>query len=392
MSSSITPALIIGRPNANMLAQARALGRCGIPVYCLVHRGEPAFIIKACRYVACVEVIKSGRDDDVAARIRDLHARAGSKPVLFFAGDADITLIHRIWPQIKNNVICISDAARADYLNDKSVQIAMLKKAGIRVPDSWCISSLADASKVQDQFRYPIICKPVELSRRSSMSEKYYIAQNGVEFSRWITSIFSKGRPDILIQEYIEGGADNLYVALAACDETGRVISLVCGRKLYEYPEGLMCIGETVEHPAFRDLCLRAFSELRLAGVLALEFKQDGNTDEFVFIETNLRPGNFLAIALAAGVNLMEQAYYYTIQGRVSLTNHKPGKVIWRDISMLLLSNLSGKYPPKINKGNATIVDAYFSISDPLPALAWYVVKVWRLLRKIARRSSLSRR
>jgi len=382
------PALVIGRPNANMLAQARALGRCGIPVYCLVYRGEPAFIIKVCRYVEKVLVVRSGGEQDVAALILDVCKREQIQPVLFFGGDADISLVHRIWPQIQNHVICATEAARADYLNDKSVQVSLLKQAGVRVPDSWCISTVAEAQKYKDQYRYPIICRPVELSRRGSIVEKFYIAADWAELLSWSTSIFSTGRPNILIQEYIEGNPDKLYLALAACDEVGNVNAMVCCRKLFEYPEGLMCIGETVELPVFRELCVRAFSELHLGGVLGIEFKWDDKSKEFVFIEANLRPENILAIATAAGINLMEHAYFYALNNKAKTALHEPVKVIWKDISMVFLSRLSGKHPPRINYRGASIVDAYFSLSDPLPALAWYGVKLWRLVRKIYHREN----
>ncbi|MDX1589785.1 MAG: hypothetical protein R3296_12680, partial [Oleiphilaceae bacterium] len=66
---SLPPAMILGRPNANMLAQARALGRQGVRVICVLTRGEPPIIARLCRYVEKLVVVQKASDDDIVRQI-----------------------------------------------------------------------------------------------------------------------------------------------------------------------------------------------------------------------------------------------------------------------------------------------------------------------------------
>lgn len=390
---TLPPAMILGRPNANMLAQARALGRQGVRVYCVLTRGEPPIIARLSRYVDRLVVVQKAPDEEIVAAITRLSKECGQRPVLFYGGDYDITLTARLWPRIQSMVTAVTPPLEASGFNDKADQVALVAGHGVSVPKTRVLCSASGLDEVLEDFTFPVIGRPVELARKGRFEGKLFVAEDEASLRRKLLPVFGDGSEsanspqgdgEVMIQEYIAGGNDQLYFALASCTSDGEVAAMVTGRKLYEYPEGLMCIGETVHHEALTEAARSVFRAFALPGVLGVEFKYNAQTRQFCFIEVNFRPENILAIAESAGINLMFHAYLTALGHQEAYrggTGPAQTKSLWRDLSLVALSRLSGASAPRLATGFSQSVDAYWSVSDPLPALAWYWVKLWRLLR-----------
>lgn len=374
-------ALIVGRPNANMLAQARALTKGGVEVCCLVWRGEPSQIVKCSRFVAQVISARDGDSESIKRIIQAYAKNKKEKPVVFFGGDPDITLINSIWDDIKDCVICATDPVRADFLNNKATQIEQVRKAGIRVPFSRTICCFEDFNNYKEELIYPALCRPISVAENDGIKDKFVVVDDEAQLRKWLFEVYSVGSPKILFQEYIEGPTTNLYIGLASCDSNGDLNSLVTTRKIFEYPAGLMCIGETVEDREFESVVRKSLKSLKVAGVVGVEFKKDFRKGDFVFIEANLRPENILGIALASGNNLMLSAYKLAV-GESYFPDQEPRHAVWRDISLVVFSKLKGKGCNFKKKSHCKVIDAYWCWRDPFPAVIWYFVKIWRLLKK----------
>jgi hypothetical protein len=141
-----------------------------------------------------------------------------------------------------------------------------------------------------------------------------------------------------------------------------------------------MCIGESRYSPDVEDLARKSFSALELSGPLGVEFKRDSRTGTYYYIEANLRPENFNGIAEASGVNIILSAYLFAI-GKPSLYQPAPARpAIWQDFSLIVLGRLSGKRSQVAPDSEVPRVDAVWALDDPLPAIAWYLYKVFRVI------------
>lgn len=379
------PAIILGRPNANLLGQVRALGRQGVRVYCVLTRGEPPVIARLSRYVDRLVVVQHASDEEIVDAILKLCERGRDRPVLFFGGDYDITLAARLWPRIRSQVSAVTPPEEASRFNDKARQVEQVLASGegVAAPRTLVLETAEDIARVARELTFPVICRPVELARKGRFEGKMFVAYDDETLTQRLSPVFADGvRGEVLVQEYIAGGNDQLYFALASCGDGGEVEAMVTGRKLYEYPEGLMCIGETVRSEALDDASRKVFRAFGLPGVLGVEFKYDHERECYGFIEVNFRPENILSIAERSGVNIVLHAYLRAI-GKVELYQQppEPENALWRDISLVVLSRISGGQPPAHRANGRRTVDAYWSLSDPLPAIAWYFVKIWRVVK-----------
>lgn len=382
----LPPAIVLGRPNPNMLAQLRALGRSGIPVYCIIVRGEPAFIAKVSRYATGVFDLRRGGDRDVVRAIRGIAQASASRPVLFYGGDLDITLASRILGSIADCVTLVSDPHRAEVLNAKTEQCARVEAAGIRVPRGGGIRSSQDLEHLCAALTFPVICRPVEIASRGGFADKIIIAQTAEEMRSRLHGLAAEGKSWVLAQEFIPGPDDSLLFALGTCNAAGKVTSIVTGRKLCQYPAGLMCRGETFEDAELRGLATTAFEALGVEGVLGVEFKRHALSGELYYIEVNFRPENIIAVTEASGVNVLLIGYLQAAGLGTLVVPMRMRPALWRDLSMELLGWLSRRFP--WSKGLRTNVrrrhvGALWASDDPWPALAWHLSKVTRLVLKM---------
>lgn len=379
--------LIMGRPNPNLLAQARAIARCGVPVYGVLTRGEPPLVAKSSRYLRGVLDAQKCSDSKVGDIIYEFSIAQPKKPVLMFAGDYDLGLAARIWPRIKDCVDAVTDPVAAAKLNDKQSQIDVALKAGIPAPKSAAVVARQGLDAIAD-FNYPLIGRPVEVSRKGKFEGKVYVAGNRDILLKKLGPVLDDGTASVLIQEYIPGPGDQHYFLLASCSPEGNFTTPVMGRKLLENPKGRTNVGETLLDGQLESLSRRAFAAFRISGVLGVEFKKDERDGTFYYIETNFRPDNFVAIAAASGINLNLMAY---LQACGFPNIYRPlfqRHVIWQDVSLVLFSGISGKRVKRAARrepggGRIPVVDALWASDDPCPAFVWYGLKVVKLIKKL---------
>lgn len=385
----LAPVVVLGRANVNLLAQVRALGRCGIPVFCILTRGEPPIIAKLSRYVSAVYDARGFDDDSIVHLINKVYSEAGSKPVLFPGGDLDVSLIARIWPSVHEFARVVSDPARCSEFNDKNLQIETVGKAGIRVPASHTVNNLDDLEQALSTLAFPVISKPLELSRKGGFRGKILITGSADNLRRHLVPVLERGQASLLLQEYIPGDIENLLFALVTCDQLGDVMMSVTGRKLQDNTKGGMGVGETLRDPQLDLLVQKTFRAFGISGVLGVEFKKHEVTGEYFYIESNFRPENIHSVAEAAGVNLQLGAYLACL-GETTLYTPLPQRAAtWSDYSLVALGNIKRRFKATGGDGPGTAVsrqgvktDALWTIDDCFPALAWYLLKFTSLFRR----------
>lgn len=379
---STPSAVVVGRPNPNLLGQCRALGRSGINVYAIITRGESPRIARASRFIQDVIDIRDNPSKKITDKIARINEADGCKPVIFYGGDADISLIASCWPELQRYAIAATPPEPAAALLDKCSQFQRVTSAGIHVPRFNRIDNQDDLSGIVRDFQFPVICRPVELSRSGSTVWKLFTCTDNRELSQRVVPLLSKEDVSILVQEYIPGGDNHCLFALASCDNDGSPMQMVTGRKLLQYPPGLMCVGETIIDHKLEEMAGRCLNALGLSGTIGVELKYHEESGEYFYIEANFRAENFISIAEAAGVNILETSYRYASGvARDPKPDHYK-HVIWKDISVITKARLTGIPMPNYTRlSNTKIIDAMFSMDDPLPALGWYGVKSVERLR-----------
>ena len=284
----------VGDAGINGLATVRALGRRGVPVDVVALESSPQ-IASASRY--CRRFIP----------VRDMASLAqtllGLEPaILYVDNDPMLKALAPHAAELAQRFALADPLAQAIELTDKALQMAVARKAGIAVPKSWYPASWEELSALRTSKR--LIAKPI-----ARADFKALIAADAAELAVALRSR-DVMPADVVVQEFVEGGDDQIYAGLCYRARNGTRSGERCfvlsARKLRqtEPGAGVMAVGQVVDAPQVREMTRRLAKAVGAYGVLSTEFKLDARDGRWYFIEWNPRPAYFQSIGWKAGFDL----------------------------------------------------------------------------------------
>ncbi|HUM95460.1 MAG TPA: FAD-dependent oxidoreductase [Candidatus Competibacter sp.] len=386
MRAAARPAAVVVGVEINGLGVLRSLASDRVPLIAAdVDTRQPAMRTRHGRKVKLRALAGVELVDDLLALARSLDHR----PALFVTRDETVATVsaHReILAAHYRFQLPPADITSA--LNTKAGFQALAGEGGFPIPPGLHVTREADLPKLAD-LPYPCALKPgernVDYDRQFAKAYRVESAAEAQALCRRILPVM----PDLLVQQWIEGGDDAIYFVLQYHPGGGRPPLSFTGRKVRSWPA---CIGVAARcGPApemaarLEPLTARFFQNCQLEGWAAMEYKRDALTGQFVMIEPSAgRPEMLGEIAALNGVNLVLAAYRWLIGEEPPPPQVRPC-TLWRrdwlaDAAAARAQPDIGRWPPAA----APVVDGFWRRDDPLPALLAYPPRAlgaaWRRL------------
>jgi D-aspartate ligase len=384
----------------------RPLGHAGIPaIIASPETDEPAFASRFATGRCLLPPLAGG--DHAAACLLDAGARLsgllGRRIPLFYGNDDYLNLIYAHRAKLaKHFLLLLNRPEIAHSLLDKDAFVALCKARGLPVPRglSW-ESTGPDALALE---RGPVLVKPRHkvgweesemFARLFGSNSKARVFASGREAMRNLPA--AHHRADLLFQEYIGGDDRQLWSFHGFADEGGTVLAWFVGRKLRTYPAhtGLSTFLELAHNDELAALGHRVVARIPLKGVFKIDFKQDAASGRYTMLEVNARYNLWHHLGARNGVNLLQTAYDYLVDGR------SPGAAPYRTERRWICLRLDLRACRElVGRGELTVtrwlgsllrsrlVHDLFSWNDPKPWLQWWVLRVRSRLQRLAGRFS----
>lgn len=308
---AVTPAVVVGLDNITGLQTARILAQRGIPVVGVVadrtHFGA--------RTNVCVEIVESALSgSELIWTLRDLGRRLGRTSVLLPCTDGSVAWLSRHREQL-TDLFFLPLAAHdvVDTLMDKVRFASHANAAGLPVPRTEVLVSRSDAERAATSIGYPCVLKPPVKSpewQRHTSAKGFPVSD--IEEFLAVYDRVAPWSPQLLAQEWVEGGEDDLFSCNAYFDAHSRPLVTFVARKLRQWPPnvGTSASGEECRNDDVLQETIRLFSGVGFHGLAYLEMKRDTRIGRLFIIEPNVgRPTGRSAIAEAGGVELVYTAY-----------------------------------------------------------------------------------
>ncbi|MEP6665792.1 MAG: hypothetical protein ABJA81_05030 [Nocardioidaceae bacterium] len=310
-ASAVAPAIVVGLDNITGLQTARILADRGVPVIGVAadrtHFGS--------RTNACDEVIESTLSGhELILTLRDLGRRLGRTSVLLPCTDGSVALLSRHRDQLTDLFsLPLAPHDVVELLMDKVKFAQHASAAGLAIPRTEVLASRDEAELAAKCLEYPCVLKPPVKSSewQRHTSSKGFPVKDAEEFLT-IYDRVAPWSPQLLAQEWVEGGEDGLFSCNAYFDEHSRPLVTFVARKLRQWPPnvGTSASGEECRNDEVLDETVRLFSSVGFHGLAYLEMKRNARTGRMTIIEPNVgRPTGRSAIAEAGGVELVYTAY-----------------------------------------------------------------------------------
>lgn len=206
-----------------------------------------------------------------------------------------------------------------DRLTHKAKLLKGLEVNGLGIPKVYSINEPID---------FPVIIKP----SREGGGKGIWTVKNQEELNERYEVIKRQYGDDIIIQEYIPGGAGSIYVALLLYDQNGNLCGEAASRSLLTYFSwgGGGNAGELVHEPELLNLAKRIVEESGgWKGPLNVEFKRHSESKKFYIMEVNCRLNGYSYLTTMNGMNF-PQAMIDILSGSkpsfLSISNAKKRK------------------------------------------------------------------
>ena len=383
------------------LGIARSLGEQGVPVIGLTSkRGVYGNFTRYAKTIRCPD--SRNEPERLLAFLLEMGRRTGQRYVIFPTRDDDLLFLDRFRRELERYFVpVIPENSALTVCLDKWQTYLHAKQAGVATPQCWLIKEERDFGPILSEITYPCVLKPVAAHhwRQGSNWEivggrKAICISSRQQLLSEYTAIAHAHR-EVLLQEMIPGGDDNLLIAACYLDRQSNWVAGFNTQKLVQVPEGFGtgCVVQVSEQPQLFEPAVRLLRSLYFSGIAEVEFKWNAIRSECQMIEINARPWDQHRLGKSCGTDLVFLAYceYAGLKRPAIRSRVSADKWIAEDTLVETALRLLVRRDPKLlallrlTRGNR--IYAIWSARDPLPLLAYMITHfIPRLIATAARR------
>ena len=355
-------AVVSAADSVGALAAIRSLGRRGVRVVAL-DSSVDALGLRS-RFAEPRLCPDPGSDEEAFVDfLAELSEEFGEAVPLFAISDRHLDTIARNYARLGGRFLHpFVDGHNLLRLRDKRVQAVAAVAAGLSVPRT--------VTEPSADLIFPVVVKASDSAR---FVNAFGVKGFRCDSRRELDEVFERTRSHSpIVQEWIPGPDDSLYLAGAYLTRGGEPLGVVTCRKLRQIPPeiGTIRIGEAFPLPEVARLAVGFLREAECYGPSDVEFKFDARDREFKFIEVNPRLVQWQGLAAAAGVDLAQLAYEDLVGSHPPPLRQLQRKKRW---AMTFLTGSGHERPGLSGSGPAfarlPYVDAVFAWDDPWPSI-----------------------
>jgi predicted ATP-grasp superfamily ATP-dependent carboligase len=384
------PAVILGEPTSHTLGFVRSLGGREIPVVAISTKPPPKIRSRYCAGFFGV--------DGEAALLEFLEQIAGSMPrvgALIATGDREMLFLSRNRQMLdKHYRFVLPSAEILERLANKRSQYRYAGAIGIPIPATYYPSTQRHVEQIASMIRFPCVIKPAHShiwrDRRREGNHWERLKATEVATPGELCSAYSQmsqSEVELLVQERIAGSESRLYSLYAYLNRKSEPLASCVIQKLRQWPPeyGSGSYSVSCREDKVAALGLRLLRETRYVGLANVEFKLDLDSNAFKLIEVNIRSGERIALAIAAGVDIPHIAYRDILGEPVDAVGDYKTGIKWVNFvndaaAFLCHYRKQMSWRCWVRSLSLARSHAYFSWKDPLP----FIEHILQTSRKIA--------
>ena len=270
---------------------------------------------------------------------------------------------------------------------------AVPKRSESTFPRTWYPESASEVAELRVEF--PAILKPaLRITHNRFTDDKAWLFEDrnsllaGYENAcRLLPSQY------VMVQEVIGGGGEHQLAFGATCRD-GEVLAFVTAQRSRQYPVDFgraSTFVETIDRPDIVESSLRLLADLRLSGLVEIEYKHDPRDGRVKLLDVNARAWGWHSIGSAAGVDFPYLAWRVARGEYVARAQGRPG-VRWVrlaiDLPISAREIAASRLPlrPYVRSLRPPIEGPISAFDDPLPWLIDVPLLARRMMKRMITR------
>ena len=374
------PRVVVAGGHQTGVLLTRHLSKRGLKVFCVEwYRKQPCFRTMYGTTLEC-----PNPDENLSAWMTFMTALGTklSHPVLIPIADQYVTVIAQNAEELATTFRFYKEAtALQTQLCTKQQQYRIAEEHGFPSPRTRFVQSLEEVREFATGARFPCVVKPLYSRDWGQLPPGHPLYSLKVAMADSPEDLVRKYRlaaqikPELVVQESIEGPDSNKLVYLSCYNGKSERIGACMVRELRTFPmtNGSASIVEPESNPQVDVMCDRFLRGLRYVGLCEIELKRDARDGQVKLIEVNPRYSGTADAAVYAGVEL-GWLHYLDVIGRPVADTRPNG----RDFRHILLAADLATIRSYRRAGLLTWKELLRSYRPPL-AFYDFDIRDWRL-------------
>lgn len=252
-----------------------------------------------------------------------------------------------------------------------------------------------DVLEYSKDARFPIMLKGIYGNRLQARSgKKMVIVRSGDELIENYKQLEDPDSPNLMIQEYIPGGDDQIYIFNGYFNEESECLAAFTGHKIRQYPVHVGCasLGVCTWNQKIADITIKFMKDIGYRGILDIGYRWDPRDGLYKVLDINPRVGQAFRLFLAEdGMDVVRTLY-------LDLTGQQVKPVLPREGRKWVIENYDLESSlDYYREGTLTFRQwvysfkgleegAWFNWKDPIPFLMMSLGLFRRAIRSIGKR------
>jgi predicted ATP-grasp superfamily ATP-dependent carboligase len=380
MLKTTTPVVLLRAIRHGSLCVARTLGSLGIPVFVVdPNRWSSAVVSRYCRGYFAWDFDASSAEESVQFLLAAAR-KIGSRPILIPTTDASALLVAE-HADLLRTAYDFPDQrpGLALALSNKASMFHLARQCGIPTPETFFPRCQADVHTFLESAAFPVMLKAIDygILRRTFSGDGKQIATSRDDVLLKYDQMQSPDQPNLVLQEYIPGGDDTIWMFNGYFDRDSACLFGMTGQKIRQSPvhTGSTCLGVCLQNDEVRALTLHFMKSIGYRGILDIGYRYDARDRLYKVLDVNPRIGSTFRLFVGDGDMDVARALYRDRPGQPAGPALPRYGRKWMVEDCDLVSSI--RY---YRDGQLTVKDwlrsfrgvqetAFFSLRDPLPGI-----------------------
>jgi predicted ATP-grasp superfamily ATP-dependent carboligase len=383
-----TPVVVVnGKLGA--LAIMRSLGPLGVPLYGVdADPRAPAMLSRYCRE-RFLHRLDEARPEEFVSKLLEVGRRVGRAAILIPTSDETAQIVVDHAEALSRSFVFPRNSPEmVRRLVSKKGMYEMALQHAVPTPVTLFPQSLADVRAFLPKVAFPVMLKGIHghlLEARGH--DKMVVVHSANELLAKYSAMEDPEMPNLMLQEYIPGEDDQIYIFNGYFDRSSRCLAGFTGHKIRQFPVHVGCasLGVCRSNEEVARTTIRFMQAIGYRGVLDIGYRYDPRDGQYKVLDANPRVGQAFRLFVAENDMDAVKSLYLDLTGQEQFAIVPREGRRWLIEDYDLISSLhyyqEGTLRPlQWLRSFAGVEEAaWFSWRDPLPFLVMLGRLAWRL-------------
>jgi D-aspartate ligase len=319
IGDTTVPVVILYTYHYGQLGVLRSFGRLGIAVYGVdPNPRSPGLFSRYCQKKFLWDVDAASPEVSVKYLL-DVAKKIGKRSLLihttdsgagWLADQADALSEGYIFPRLSKQLVLA--------LANKKEMYFLAKKYGVPTPEACFPLSLGDVEEYVKDAVFPVVLKELFRGGSPRVGKRMFVTRTKAELLRFYSECEDPSNPNFMLQEYIPGGDDSIWMFNGYFDENSDCLFGMTGRKIRQSPvhTGVTSLGVCLRNPVVDELTRGFMKSIGYRGILDIGYRFDMRDGMYKVLDANPRIGSTFRLFVGDNGLDVARAQYLDLTGQ----------------------------------------------------------------------------